>query len=46
MDADFETMRNGQSGVVAIKAAKKLEGQPTHPINQGGCVRAARRQSN
>jgi anaerobic selenocysteine-containing dehydrogenase len=46
MDADFETMRNGQAGVVAIKAAKKLEGQPTHPINQGRCVRAARRQSN
>jgi len=40
MDADFETMRNGQAGVVAIKAAKKLEGQPTHPINQGAlCAR-------
>jgi anaerobic selenocysteine-containing dehydrogenase len=40
MDADFETMRNGQAGVVAIKAAKKLEGQPTHPINHGAlCAR-------
>src|SRR5580765_7904176 len=40
MDADFETIRNGQAGVVAIKAAKKLEGQPTHPINQGAlCAR-------
>jgi anaerobic selenocysteine-containing dehydrogenase len=36
MDADFETVRNGQPGVVAIKAAKKLEGQPQHPINRGG----------
>src|SRR5262249_55153289 len=40
MDADFETTRNGQPGVVAIKAAKKLEGQPAHPINRGGlCAR-------
>jgi anaerobic selenocysteine-containing dehydrogenase len=40
MDADFETTRNGQQGVVAIKAAKKLEGQPAHPINRGGlCAR-------
>jgi anaerobic selenocysteine-containing dehydrogenase len=35
MDADFETSRNGQAGVVAIKAAKKLEGQPAHPVNRG-----------
>src|SRR5205085_8344708 len=40
MDADFDTMRGGQAGVVAIKAAKKLEGQPAHPINRGGlCAR-------
>src|SRR5262245_34402840 len=40
MDADFETTRNGQQGVVAIKAAKKLEGQPAHPVNRGGlCAR-------
>jgi menaquinone reductase, molybdopterin-binding-like subunit len=40
MDADFETTRNGQAGVVAIKAAKKLEGQAAHPINRGGlCAR-------
>src|SRR5262249_25224433 len=38
--ADFETTRNGQAGVVAIKAAKKLEGQPAHPVNRGGlCAR-------
>ncbi|HEV3063648.1 MAG TPA: molybdopterin-dependent oxidoreductase [Vicinamibacterales bacterium] len=43
MDADFETVRkdkaspaNGVAGVVAIKAAKKLEGQPAHPVNRGG----------
>jgi len=36
MDADFETTRKGQAGVVVIKAAKKLEGQPGHPINHGG----------
>jgi anaerobic selenocysteine-containing dehydrogenase len=40
MDADFETTRNGQPGVVAIKAAKKLEGQAAHPVNRGGlCAR-------
>ena len=36
MDADLETVRNGQEGVVTIKAAKKLEGQPGHPVNRGG----------
>src|SRR5262249_50338372 len=40
MDADFETTRKGQTGVVAIKAAKKLEGQAAHPINHGSlCAR-------
>jgi anaerobic selenocysteine-containing dehydrogenase len=40
MDADFETTRKVEdsmvAGVVAIKAAKKLEGQPSHPVNRGG----------
>src|SRR5580700_2570391 len=36
MDADYDTIRNGQAGVVTIKAAKKLEGLATHPINRGG----------
>ncbi|HEX7136772.1 MAG TPA: molybdopterin-dependent oxidoreductase [Vicinamibacterales bacterium] len=36
MDADFETTRKGQAGIVVVKAAKKLEGQPGHPINHGG----------
>src|SRR5262245_8356327 len=40
MEADAEVVRNGERGMVKIAAAKKLEGQPAHPINQGGlCVR-------
>lgn len=40
MDADADVVRDGQSGVVRINAAKKLEGAPGHPVNQGGlCVR-------
>ncbi|HKC41656.1 MAG TPA: molybdopterin-dependent oxidoreductase, partial [Gemmatimonadales bacterium] len=40
MDADADVVRNGQAGVVRILAAKKLEGGPMHPINQGGlCAR-------
>jgi anaerobic selenocysteine-containing dehydrogenase len=40
MDADADTVRSGQAGVVRILAAKKLEGSPAHPINQGGlCAR-------
>src|SRR4029453_19418504 len=36
MDADADVVRNGQAGVVRILAAKKLEGSPAHPVNQGG----------
>src|SRR6476659_5708895 len=40
MDADVETVRNGQAGVVMLAVAKKLEGQPDHPVNRGGlCAR-------
>ena len=40
MDADVETVRHGQAGVVAMSVAKKLEGQAGHPINKGGlCAR-------
>ena len=35
MDADADVVRAGQPGVVRIKAAKKLEGNPTHPVNRG-----------
>jgi anaerobic selenocysteine-containing dehydrogenase len=36
MDADVDTVRNGQAGVVAMSVAKKLEGEPKDPISQGG----------
>src|SRR6185295_16570550 len=36
MEADAEVVRNGELGLLKIAAAKKLEGQPDHPINQGG----------
>jgi anaerobic selenocysteine-containing dehydrogenase len=40
MEADADVVRNGQRGLMKIAAAKKLEGQPDHPINQGGlCAR-------
>src|SRR6266508_2368649 len=40
MDADVETTRNGQAGVVTMMVAKKLEGEPAHPVNRGGlCAR-------
>ena len=40
MDADADVVRKGQAGVQRILAAKKLEGNPAHPINQGGiCAR-------
>ena len=35
-----DDVRNGQAGVVQMGVAKKLEGNATHPINQGGAVRA------
>src|SRR4051794_1930200 len=40
MQADVDTVRNGQSGVVTMSVAKKLEGQPKDPISHGGlCAR-------
>jgi anaerobic selenocysteine-containing dehydrogenase len=36
MDAEADVVRNGQAGLVRINAAKKLEGSPAHPVNQGG----------
>ena len=40
MDGDAEVVRNGQTGVIRMGLAKKLEGNPAHPINQGKlCVR-------
>src|SRR5216683_2838662 len=40
MEADVETTRNGQAGVVKMGVAKKLEGLATDPISRGGlCAR-------
>jgi anaerobic selenocysteine-containing dehydrogenase len=40
MDADVDTTRNGQTGVVAMAVAKKLEGDAKDPISHGGlCAR-------
>lgn len=36
MDADQEIVRDGVSGLKRIYAAKKLEGNPQHPVNRGG----------
>ena len=36
MEADAEVVRNNERGLLRIAAAKKLEGQPDHPINRGG----------
>jgi len=35
MQGDADVVRNGQRGVMTMSLAKKLEGNPTHPISQG-----------
>lgn len=35
MEGDAEVIRNGQPGLIKMGLAKKLEGNPNHPINQG-----------
>src|ERR1700742_3657768 len=32
---EAEVIRNGQTGLLKMGLAKKLEGNPAHPINQG-----------
>src|SRR5262245_48950516 len=40
MDADVDTVRGGQHGVVAMAVAKKIEGDAKHAISRGGlCAR-------
>jgi anaerobic selenocysteine-containing dehydrogenase len=36
MDADADVVRKGQAGVMRMGVAKKLEGNPQHPVSQGG----------
>src|SRR5262245_59647561 len=35
MQSDLDTTRDGKAGVVTTSVAKKLDGNPTHPVNQG-----------
>jgi len=35
MEGDAEVVRNGKLGLIKMGLAKKLEGNPNHPINQG-----------
>lgn len=35
MQGEAEVVRNGQSGVIKMGLAKKLEGNPRHPVNRG-----------
>jgi len=35
MDTDVEVVRDGQAGIVRMGIAKKLEGNPAHPVSQG-----------
>ncbi|HKV05043.1 MAG TPA: molybdopterin-dependent oxidoreductase [Candidatus Acidoferrales bacterium] len=35
MQGEAEVVRNGQLGILKMGLAKKLEGNPAHPINQG-----------
>lgn len=35
MQGDAEVVRHGQTGIIKMGLAKKLEGNPQHPVNQG-----------
>jgi len=40
MQGEAEVVRNGEKGLIQMGLAKKLEGNPAHPVNQGKlCVR-------
>ena len=38
IQGDAEVVRNGQTGVVKMGLAKKLEGNPEHPVNRAGPI--------
>src|SRR5580658_9823252 len=43
MQGEAEVVRRGQQGLIKMGLAKKLEGNPQHPVNQGKlCARARR----
>jgi len=35
MDGEAEVIRNGQQGIIQMGLARKLEGNPLHPVSQG-----------
>lgn len=35
MDGEAEVVRNGQQGIIRMGLARKLEGNPVHPVSQG-----------
>src|SRR5580693_1571086 len=35
MEAEAEVVRDGQLGLLKMGVAKKIEGNPAHPVNQG-----------
>src|SRR5579863_4725901 len=35
MEGDAEVVRNGRTGLIKMGLAKKLEGNPSHPVNRG-----------
>ena len=35
IDGDAEVVRNGQRGIIKMGLAKKLDGNPKHPVNRG-----------
>jgi len=44
MQGEAEVIRKGQTGLIKMGLAKKLEGNPAHPISQGKLAPAARRR--
>jgi len=45
MDGEAEVIRNGKKGLITMGLARKLEGNPAHPISQGRLCAPDRLQS-